>query len=156
MKFGYRKPSIKKSISARTTGRAKRAVKSAILPGYGKKGMGWINNPKKAVYNHVYNKTTKSIFDSTNSNSNTQNINQSNLNHNSNFETLDGKIKVGNSYYAPSSLKVFAIFYLLLDCILIPLSFYTVPFGMITLLFGLFLIYTAFHYFNLCKQFNDK
>ncbi len=27
MKFGMRKPSIKRSISARTTGRAKRAVK---------------------------------------------------------------------------------------------------------------------------------
>ncbi|CCF28449.1 Putative uncharacterized protein [Leuconostoc citreum LBAE E16] len=37
MKFGMRTPSIKKSISARTTGRAKRAVKSAINPAYGKK-----------------------------------------------------------------------------------------------------------------------
>lgn len=156
MKFGYRKPSIKKSISARTTGRAKRAVKSAILPGYGKKGMGWINNPKKAAYNHVYNKTTKSIFDNTTSNSNTHNPNQINANHDSSFNTLDGKIKVGNSYYTPSSLKGFAIFYLLLDCILIPLSFYIMPFGIITLLFGLFLIYTAFHYFNLCKQFSNK
>lgn len=58
-----RKPSIKKSISARTTGRAKRTVKKAIIPGYGKKGMGWIKNPKKAAYNKVYNKTSFSIFD---------------------------------------------------------------------------------------------
>jgi hypothetical protein len=63
MKMGIRKPSIKKSIKARTTGRATRAVKKAIIPGYGKKGMGWITNPKKAAYNKVYNKTTFSIFD---------------------------------------------------------------------------------------------
>lgn len=58
-----RKQSLKKSISARTTGRAKRAVKKAVIPGYGKKGTGWIKNPKKAVYNKVYNKTSISIFD---------------------------------------------------------------------------------------------
>lgn len=29
MKIGYRKPSVKKSLSARTTGRAKRSVKRA-------------------------------------------------------------------------------------------------------------------------------
>ena len=63
MKFGMRKPSIKKSIKARTTGRAKRSIKKAIVPGYGKKGMGWIKNPKKAAYNKVYKKTTFSIFD---------------------------------------------------------------------------------------------
>ena len=63
MKFGIRKPSIKKSISARTTGRLNRAVKKAIIPGYGKKGMGWITNPKKAVYNKIYRKTSFSIWD---------------------------------------------------------------------------------------------
>lgn len=74
-KRGYRKPSIKKSISARTTGRAKRSVKSAINPTYGKKGMGWVNNPKKAMYNKVYNKTTTSAFNSSNGNTNAFNSN---------------------------------------------------------------------------------
>lgn len=63
MKFGVRTPSLKKSIKARTTGRAKRAVKKAVIPGYGKKGVGWIKNPKKAAYNKVYKKTSFSIFD---------------------------------------------------------------------------------------------
>lgn len=63
MKFGMRTPSLKGSISARTTGQLKRSVKRAIIPGYGKKGMGWIKNPKKALYNKVYHKTTFSIFD---------------------------------------------------------------------------------------------
>ena len=63
MKYGLKKPSVKKSFKARTTGKAKRAVKKAIIPGYGKKGMGWIKNPKKAAYNKFYNKTTFSIWD---------------------------------------------------------------------------------------------
>ena len=63
MKYGLRKPSVKRSFKARTTGKAKRAVKKAIIPGYGKKGMGWIKNPKRAAYNKVYNKTTFSILD---------------------------------------------------------------------------------------------
>ena len=61
MKFGMRKPSIKKSISARTTGKMKRTIKKAIIPGYGKKGMGWVKNPKKAAYNKLYRKTTFSF-----------------------------------------------------------------------------------------------
>ncbi|MFD2253053.1 hypothetical protein ACFSJM_01665 [Lactococcus formosensis subsp. bovis] len=63
MKFGMRKPSIKKSFRARTTGKAKRKIKKALIPGYGKKGMGYIKNPKKAVYNKVYRKTTFSFWD---------------------------------------------------------------------------------------------
>lgn len=63
MKIGIRTPSLKKSFKARTTGRAKRAVKRSINPAYGKKGMGWINNPSKAAYNKVYNKTTVSAKD---------------------------------------------------------------------------------------------
>lgn len=63
MKIGMRKPSPMRSIKARTTGKAKRAVKKAIMPGYGQKGMGWLTNPKKAAYNKVYKKTTFSIFD---------------------------------------------------------------------------------------------
>ena len=63
MKMGIRKPSIKKSIKARTTGKLKRTVKKAVNPVYGKKGMGIINDPKKAVYNKVYNKTTIGVSD---------------------------------------------------------------------------------------------
>lgn len=63
MKVGVRKPSIKKSIKARTTGKAKRAIKSSINSLYGKKGMVWVNDPKKAAYSEVYNKTSLSIFD---------------------------------------------------------------------------------------------
>ena len=57
MKFGMRKPSLTKSIKARTTGKLKRKVKSSINPLYGKKGMGLITNPRKAVYNKIYKKT---------------------------------------------------------------------------------------------------
>lgn len=62
MKFGLRKPSLKKSFSARTKGKAKRSIKKALIPGYGKKGMG-ILHPKKKLYNKVYKKTTFSLKD---------------------------------------------------------------------------------------------
>ena len=54
----FRKPSLKASFKARTTGRAKRAVKRAIIPGYGKKGIGFIKNPKRSMYNAVYHRTS--------------------------------------------------------------------------------------------------
>lgn len=63
MKYGMRKPSLKKSLKARTTGKAKRAVKKAVIPGYGKKGTGWLKDPEKAAYNKIYKKTSFSIFD---------------------------------------------------------------------------------------------
>lgn len=66
MKFGFRTPSVKKSVKARTTGKIKRSVKKSVNPLYGKKGTGYITDPKKAVYNKVYNKTTfgaKDIYD---------------------------------------------------------------------------------------------
>lgn len=63
MKIGIRKPNIKKSLKARTTGKLKRAVKKEIVPLYDKKGTGIVKRPKKTIYNKVYNKTTFSIFD---------------------------------------------------------------------------------------------
>lgn len=63
MKIGFRTPSLKKSLKSRTTSKYKRQLKFAIDPTYGKKGVGWFKNPKKALYNKIYNKTTKSIFD---------------------------------------------------------------------------------------------
>lgn len=58
-----RKPSIKKRIKARTTSKWKRQVKSSINPYYGRKGMGWVRDPKKALYNKIYNKTTVKLDD---------------------------------------------------------------------------------------------
>ena len=62
MKFGFRTPSPRKSIAARTKGRVTRAVKKAVVPGYGRKGMGWAKDPARAAKNAVYRKTTRSIF----------------------------------------------------------------------------------------------
>ena len=55
MKFGFRIPSIAKRIAARTS--VKRIVQNELglkAP----RGYGWITNPKKFVYNKIYNKTT--------------------------------------------------------------------------------------------------
>jgi hypothetical protein len=63
MKIGLRTPSLKKIVKAKTTGKVKRAIKKNVIPLYGKKGTGIIKDPKKAIYNKVYNKTSFSIFD---------------------------------------------------------------------------------------------
>lgn len=55
MKFGFRTPSLKKRISARTS--LKRIVRHNLgvkMP----KGMGIVSNPKKAIYNKIYNKAS--------------------------------------------------------------------------------------------------
>lgn len=61
MKFGIRKPSFKKSFKARTTGKLKRSLKKTLIPGYGRKGRGFLR-PKKAAYNKIYKKTSFSFF----------------------------------------------------------------------------------------------
>ena len=58
MKIGVRTASLSKSLKARTTGRIKRQMKRAVNPLYGKKGIGFITNPEKAIYNKVYHKVT--------------------------------------------------------------------------------------------------
>ena len=59
MKIGMRKPSLKKRISARTS------IKRQVIHRAGLKmprGYGWVRNPKKFVYNKVYQRTTFDIF----------------------------------------------------------------------------------------------
>jgi hypothetical protein len=56
VRFGFRVPSLKKRISARTS--VKRYARNSLglkAP----RGWGWITNPKKAAYNRVYNRTTR-------------------------------------------------------------------------------------------------
>ncbi|NMC84325.1 MAG: hypothetical protein GYA58_03465 [Anaerolineaceae bacterium] len=59
MKFGIRKPSLKKRIAARTS------VKRVIRHNLGLKaprGLGVITSPKKALYNRAYHRSTKSCL----------------------------------------------------------------------------------------------
>lgn len=89
MKIGARKPSLKKSIKAKTTGKAKRQLKKSVIPGYGQKGTGWIKDPKKAAYNKVYNKTTFDIKDSF------KNTNSSNLSEDDTISCMTCGCSVG-------------------------------------------------------------
>ncbi len=59
MKFGIRKPSLKKSIAARTSW--KRMLRHNLglkMP----RGGGWLTDPKKAAYNRIYSRTTISFW----------------------------------------------------------------------------------------------
>lgn len=59
MKFGMRKPSFKRKISARTSIKRQITHRGKVkMP----KGTGWARNPKKYAYNKVYNKTSFDIF----------------------------------------------------------------------------------------------
>ena len=81
MKFGMRKPSLKKSISARTTTRVNKSIKKNLNPMYGKKGMGYINDPSKAIYNKIYHKatvSTKDVLDSDTSGTRNNNVDLNN------------------------------------------------------------------------------
>ena len=56
MKFGFRIPSFKKRIAARTSW--KRVVRHSLglkAP----RGWGWLTNWKRALYNRIYNRTTR-------------------------------------------------------------------------------------------------
>ncbi len=58
MKFGFRIPSLRKRIAARTSW--KRIVRHSVglkAP----RGVGWITDPKRALYNRIYNRTTFGI-----------------------------------------------------------------------------------------------
>lgn len=59
MKFGIRKPSLKKSIAARTS---LKRVAAHNLGFKAPRGYGWLTDPKKAAYNRVYNRTTISLW----------------------------------------------------------------------------------------------
>lgn len=61
MKIGVRKPNLKRSLKAKTTGKLKRSVKKATNPLYGKKGIGMIKDPEKAIRGKIYNTTTISL-----------------------------------------------------------------------------------------------
>ena len=55
MKFGFRRPSFRKSIAARTSlNRYMRHSLGLKAP----RGWGWLTNPKKAAYNRTYSRTT--------------------------------------------------------------------------------------------------
>ena len=55
MKFGFRTPSLRKRIAARTS--VKRYVRHSL--GFkAPRGWGWLTNPKRAAYNRVYNRVT--------------------------------------------------------------------------------------------------
>lgn len=60
MKWGFRKPSPRKRIAARTS--LKRFVRQSLglkAP----RGWGWLTNPKKAAYNRIYDRATFGLND---------------------------------------------------------------------------------------------
>ena len=60
MKWGPRKPSLKGMIAARLS--PARFIRHSLglkAP----RGLGWVTNPEKALYNRIYHRVTFSLFD---------------------------------------------------------------------------------------------
>ena len=104
MKIGMRKPSLTRSLKARTTSKWKRQAKKAIIPGYGKKGMGWVKNPKKAMYNKVYHKTTFGLSDLFKSSKKRAKNNKQPLQYDSSRQHTSNKNKRGSFIFLIVSL----------------------------------------------------
>lgn len=100
MKIGVRKPSLTKSLKARTTSKWKRQIKKAVIPTYGQKGTGIIKNPKRALYNKVYNQTTVDAFGS-------MKKRQSKKQEQAIYTQKGRKIQPASSWYFPVGLLVF-------------------------------------------------
>lgn len=156
MKKGLRSPNIKKSVRARTTGKINRSVKRAINPTYGKKGMGMIKNPQKAIYNKIYNKTTFSVKDIHHS-SNTTNSSSdiySHFSQNANSETFknptdevytltENTVIFGKKAFNEKQLKNYSLLYLLVGIFLIISGLATLPIGLLLFVFGIILVYVS-------------
>ena len=104
MKIGMRTPSLTRSLKARTTSKWKRQAKKAIIPGYGKKGMGWVKNPKKAMYNKVYHKTTFGLSDLFKSSKKRAKNNKQPLQYDSSRQHTSNKNKRGSFIFLIVSL----------------------------------------------------
>ena len=127
MKVGIRKPSIKKSLSSRTTGRVNRSLKRSVNPMYRKKNINYITNPSRAIKNNLYHKTTVSAKDILDAGTNdhvapgTNNINTSTS---SKTGFLDFIVALCNLIYS----FVMAMFYLVITL------------GLLAIIVGLFYI----------------
>lgn len=161
MKFGYRKPSIKKSIKARTTGKIKRQAKKAINPMYGQKGVGFIKNPQKSIKDSIYHKTTYDITaplkeQSTNERTSkiyTNDNKFSNENDIQLYEIIDADtVKIGNKKYSKKQTKKFCIIFLIFAVVYLLIGLYIFPF----LILGLFFFFISYTWNKIHKELNNK
>lgn len=157
MKFGVRKPSIKKSIKARTTGKVKRAIKQTVNPIYSKKGTGFIKNPEKSIKNSIYHKTTFDIIAplKKHSSNNFEEHNYTYSSYSNNkvqspqiYTILENNtVKIGKKTYNKKQIKKYLILYLFLSILYIFIGIYFFPF----LIISLFLLYASYSYYKIYK-----
>lgn len=142
MKIGVRKPSVKRSIKAHTTGKVKRSVKKAVNPLYGKKGMGYINDPQKAVYNKVYNKTTIGVRDVVDDNIKSK--------HTTTTQSA------GGYHYSAKTYKGCGVFLIVIACILAFVGLFVLPVGLLFIGMGILLFCLGKKYTRLSKYINNN
>lgn len=178
MKVGLRTPSLKKSFKARTTGRAKRAMKRAINPAYGHKGVGFIKNPQKAMYNKVYQKTTVDGLSAVKKASTQKRQTNIKVAPNKkitittsatpkkitttsvtpkkelplNIIVKDGKAKIGNKFYTKKSILRYRLFFVISGWFIILCGCASLPIGILFIALGIFFLICASVYKKIAKQ----
>lgn len=164
MKMGIRKPSVKRSISARTTGKLKREVKKAVNPMYGKKGMGYINNPQKAVYNKVYNKTSVGVKDiiaspkgSRTSNSGFAVDVETNYANNT-LHYSAPSIDLSKYRHSAARYRGTGVFLIIVACILAFVGLFVLPIGLLFIGLGIFFWIVGKKYLKVSKvkKYNES
>ncbi len=166
MKIGVRTPNLKKSFKARTVGKYKRAAKRAINPLYGKKGVGLIKDPKKAMYNKVYQKTTidglASIKNGTSLKKQTVKTTTSKKVPSSpvtqkkettyNISIKDGKAKIGNKFYTKKAILRYRLFFIICGWFIILCGCALLPVGILFIALGIFFLICANAYKKIARQ----
>lgn len=167
MKIGVRTPNLKKSLKARTVGKYKRAAKRAVNPLYGKKGVGLIKDPKKAMYNKVYQKTTLDGLSTVKKASTQKNQTRIKATANtkittnsvtpkketgSNITVKDGKAKIGNKFYTKKSIMRYRLFFIICGWFIILCGCALLPVGILFIALGIFFLICANIYKKIAKQ----
>lgn len=142
MKVGVRKPSIKRSIKAQTTGKVKRSVKKIVNPLYGKKGVGYINDPQKAIYSKVYNKTTIGVRDVVGTNKKSKNTTKTQ--------------PAGVYPYSAKTYKGCGIILIVIACIFAFVGLLVLPAGLLFIGLGVLLFCVGRKYTRLSKYINNN
>lgn len=165
--MGLRTPNLKKSLKARTVGKYKRAAKRAVNPLYGKKGTGFIKDPKKAMYNRVYQKTTvdglatvkkagsqkrqTNVRTTTNTKVTTNPITPK-KGTTSNITVKDEKVKIGNKFYTKKTILRYRMFFLICGWFIILCGCALLPVGILFIALGIFFLICANAYKKIVKQ----
>lgn len=131
--------------------------------------MGYIKNPKKAMYNKIYQKTTidglaplkkntsikgASGIKNTIKEKAVPNAAPQNIQSTSNITIKDGKAKIGKKYYSKKSILNYRLLFIICGWLLIMCGCFSLPIGILFIGLGIFFLICANTYKKIAMQCN--